>query len=190
MAKSNPKKLRSKKTVLLAIFILIVSILALILITLFAERKAQEEQKRDLNQSAENMTEISKRFVEIISYEKSTQKQSPNSCSNVGAKYSTSYTCGNDFTVTVSNVEESQFLELNSKLANLYKANANFTNTAISQPQRSNLTGILSAISESKFNNTDIKCYVASQYDSVNRIATFNGGCNQVVKSLLFPKSN
>ena len=147
--------------------------------------KTVQDQKNIMNISLDATKIVSDRFSNEVENPKENTQPAYGRCSSAG-KYSTLYTCGPRTTLTVTEIDETHYLNLNNKALKIYKESGYFTDIDSTQPRQIGLDLELTGAAESTLKDTELECYYVSNYVLEKRTATFSWGCKLVTNNRYF----
>ena len=189
--KKPSRKTFSKKRIallIIGVFILLIGIL--VAVKIFEANKTVQDEK-DLLIKALNATQVAySRFSGEITNPKENTQSPVNECTRAGGKFSGIFNCGPSARLTVTDLDESQYLILNNKALDIYKASGYFELIGSAQPHDDGLDPGLTGNAGSRLSGADLRCYDSSNYRSEKKGATFNWGCVLVSKIQHFPLEN
>lgn len=191
MVKTSQKKQSQKKSDKRKIFLIIGGLLVLGLavfaaVKIYEKNRALEEKKSLLDRSFVAVKDVYNKFYSQAPDPKQKDTPARGRCSSAG-KYSTLYTCGPEAQLTLTNLEESEYRNLNNSALNSYEQSEYFYKFGSTQPRPSRLDPGLVSMAGTSLKGSDMGCYYISNYVPEKKAATFSWGCKLDINDQYYP---
>lgn len=183
--KKNLPKITKKRIFLIIFFIFLCAVATFVAVKAFEASALYHKQKDLMRRSLQVTQAIYEQFSDKVTYPQQKTLPTRGRCSD-GGKYSTRYTCGPEANLTVSDLDDSSFLDLNNAAIKVYKESGYFERIGSSQPHDNKLSPGITATIGSRLKGSDMRCYYISNYVSGKKTATFSWGCTLVSNNKFF----
>lgn len=177
--KKPQKKINNKRKIFLivivAVFILCVG---WFVVRMVEDNIAKQEEEKLFDRSFAAIQVVYDQFYDRIAVPKQKTLPVHGQCSSAG-KYSTLYNCGPEADITVTELDERQYRDLNQTAVDIYRGSISFDNISTKEPYENGLDPGLTSIAGARLKGSGLTCYYLSNYVPEKKTATFSWSCKR-----------
>lgn len=191
MVKITQKKKIQTKLNKRKIFLIVASLLTILLgvfvsVKIYEKNRAIEDKKNLLDKSFGAVQSVYDKFSNEAPEPKQKDTPARGRCSSAG-KYSTLYTCGPEAQLTVADLDESRYRDLNNLAVSIYEQSGYFDGVGSTEPHENNLDPGITGTAGATLKDSDMSCYYISNYVQDKKTATFAWGCKLKINDKYYP---